>query len=129
MCGCESSSVHSSIKNVYTTNVSDNIKNGPNVPNNVGTIENSYYFSDKVFANSSDKNTTKLALKDVDFQNRILNSENVFNVDGLIEQGYYPQLNMSDCMPAQEYINLPEIEDADLVDVISSEVLEQNSDS
>ena len=36
----ESSSVHSSIKNVYTTNVSDNIKNGPNVPNNVGTIEN-----------------------------------------------------------------------------------------
>ena len=125
----ESSSVHSSIKNVYTTNVSDNIKNGPNVPNNVGTIENSYYFSDKVFANSSDKNTTKLALKDVDFQNRILNSENVFNVDGLIEQGYYPQLNMSDFMPAQEYINLPEIEDADLVDVISSEVLEQNSDS
>ena len=125
----ERSSVHSSIKNVYTTNVSDNIKNGPNVPNNVGTIENSYYFSDKVFANSSDKNTTKLALKDVDFQNRILNSENVFNVDGLIEQGYYPQLNMSDCMPAQEYINLPEIEDADLVDVISSEVLEQNSDS
>ena len=125
----ESSSVHSSIKNVYTTNVSDNIKNGPNVPNNVGTIENSYYFSDKVFANSSDKNITKLALKDVDFQNRILNSENVFNVDGLIEQGYYPQLNMSDCMPAQEYINLPEIEDADLVDVISSEVLEQNSDS
>ena len=125
----ESSSVHSSIKNVYTTNVSDNIKNGPNVPNNVGTIENSYYFSDKVFANSSDKNTTKLALKDIDFQNRILNSENVFNVDGLIEQGYYPQLNMSDCMPAQEYINLPEIEDADLVDVISSEVLEQNSDS
>ena len=125
----ERSSVHSGIKNVYTTNVSDNIKNGPNVPNNVGTIENSYYFSDKVFANSSDKNTTKLALKDVDFQNRILNSENVFNVDGLIEQGYYPQLNMSDCMPAQEYINLPEIEDADLVDVISSEVLEQNSDS
>ena len=125
----ERSSVHSSIKNVYTTNVSDNIKNGPNVPNNVGTIENSYYFSDKVFANSSDKNTTKLALKDVDFQNRILNSENVFNVDGLIEQGYYPQLNMSDCMPAQEYLNLPEIEDADLVDVISSEVLEQNSDS
>ena len=125
----ERSNVHSSIKNVYTTNVSDNIKNGPNVPNNVGTIENSYYFSDKVFANSSDKNTTKLALKDVDFQNRILNSENVFNVDGLIEQGYYPQLNMSDCMPAQEYINLPEIEDADLVDVISSEVLEQNSDS
>ena len=125
----ESSGVHSSIKNVYTTNVSDNIKNGPNVPNNVGTIENSYYFSDKVFANSSDKNTTKLALKDIDFQNRILNSENVFNVDGLIEQGYYPQLNMSDCMPAQEYINLPEIEDADLVDVISSEVLEQNSDS
>jgi len=125
----EKNNEYSSIKNVYTTNISSNIKNGPNVPNGSGTVENSYYFSDKVFTNSSDKNTTKLALKDVDFQNKILNSENAFNVDNLIEQGYYPQLNMPTCMPAQEYINLPEIEDADLVDVISSEVLEQNSDS
>jgi len=125
----EGNNGYSSINNVYTTNISSNIKNGPNIPKGSGTVENSYYFSDKVFTNSSDKNTTKLALKDVDFQNRILNSENAFNVDNLIEQGYYPQVNMPDCMPAQEYINLPKIEDADLVDVISSEVLEQNSDS
>jgi len=125
----EGNNGYSSIKNVYTTNISSSIKNGPNIPKGSGTVENSYYFSDKVFTNSSDKNTTKLALKDVDFQNRILNSENAFNVDNLIEQGYYPQVDMTDCMPAQEYINLPEIEDADLVDVISSEVLEQNSDS
>ena len=120
---------NSNIKNVYSVNISDDIKNGPNIATNSGNVENSYYFADKVFANSWDKNTTKVALKDVDFQNKILNLEDAFNVDELINQGYYPQLKMPDCMPSQEYIKLPEIEDADLVDVISAEVLEQNSDS
>ena len=35
MCGCESSSVKSRIKMCILQYVSDNIKNGPNVPNNV----------------------------------------------------------------------------------------------
>ena len=120
---------YSKIKNVYSTNISNDIKNGPNISTNSGIVENSYYFADNVFANSCDKNTTKLALKDIDFQNKLLNSENAFNVDELINQGYYPQLKMPDCMPTQEYIKLPEIEDDDLVDIISTEVLEQNSDS
>ena len=32
-------------------------------------------------------------------------------------------------MPAQEYIKLPEVEDKDLIDIVSTDILEQNSDN
>jgi len=125
-------SSYSTVKNVYSVNISDGIIKqdaGPNITNNSGIVENSYYFSDKTFSNSSDRNTTKLALWDIDFQNKVLNSENAFNVDEFVKQGYYPHLNMPDCMPAQEYIKLPEVEDKDLIDIVSTDILEQNSDN
>ena len=34
---------------------------------------------------------------------------------------------MPDCMPAQEYVELPEVEDSDLPDILSTEVLENNN--
>ena len=120
------------VQNVYSVNISDGIIKqdaGPNVTYNSGTVENSYYFSDKTFSNTSDRNTTKLSLWDKDFQNKVLNSEKAFNVDELVEKGYYPHLNMPDCMPAQEYIELPEVEDKDLVDIVSTDILEHNSDN
>ena len=36
---------------------------------------------------------------------------------------------MPECMPTQEYIELPEVEDADLADILSTEVLEQGSNT
>ncbi len=87
--------------------------------------KNNYYFG-KQEVNSNNQKTSMLSLKETTFQNQILNSENAFNVDELIEQGYYPQLNFPDCMPNQTYIKLPEIEDADLPDILSSEVIEEN---
>ena len=120
------------VQNVYSVNISDGIIKqdaGPNVTHNSGTVENSYYFSDKTFSNTSDRNATKLSLWDKDFQNKVLNSEKAFNVDELVEKGYYPHLNMPDCMPAQEYIELPEVEDKDLVDIVSTDILEHNSDN
>ena len=87
--------------------------------------KNNYYFG-KQEVNSNNQKTSMLSLKEASFQNQILNSENAFNVDELIEQGYYPQLNFPDCMPNQTYIKLPEIEDADLPDILSSEVIEEN---
>ena len=122
----------SAVQNVYSVNISDGIIEqdaGPNVTGNTGIVENSYYFSNKTFTNSDDRNTTKLALWDKDFQNKVLNSENAFNVDELVKQGYYPHLNMPDCMPAQEYIKLPEVEDKDLIDIVSTDIIEQNSDN
>ena len=94
-----------------------------------GTIENSYYFSDKIFNNTRDIKSSELALYDIEFQNKIINSENRFNVESLIEQGYFPWLNFENCMPKQQFIELPELKDEDLADVISVEILEKNNDS
>ena len=93
------------------------------------TTENIYYFYGDTKNNKRNSKTTPLALWDTTFQNQILNSDNAFNVDELVEQGYYPQVNMPDCMPNQEYIELPEVEDKDLADILSTEVLEQGSNT
>ena len=36
---------------------------------------------------------------------------------------------MPDVMPEQEYIELPDVEDADLPDILSTKVLEQGTDT
>ena len=102
---------------------------GPNVWAGYGTIENSYYFSDKIFNNTKDIKASEFALYDIEFQNKIINSENRFNVASLIKQGYFPWLNFENCMPKQQFIKLPELKDEDLADVISVEILEKNNDS
>ena len=121
------------IKNVYSVDIDESITNlnaGPNIYNNSNRkTENIYYFDERTFNNQYELKSTKLALKDVNFQNQILNSDNAFNVEEMVSDGYYPQLNMPDCMPTQEYIKLPEVEDADLPDILSTEVLEQGSNS
>ena len=126
-------SENASIKNVYSVDIDESITNlnaGPNIYNNANRkTENIYYFDERTFNNQYELKSTKLALKDVNFQNQILNSDNAFNVDEMVSDGYYPQLNMPDCMPTQEYIKLPEVEDADLPDILSTEVLEQGSNS
>ena len=117
-------------ENIYSvgSGYNGNLSNGPTVYSGVkNLVNNAYYFANAIFNNSLNKTTTKLALKDVNFQNNILNSENQFNVDELIKQGYYPQIKMPDCMESQEYIELPEIEDADLPDILYTEVLEQGT--
>ncbi len=119
-------------KNIYSTgNITNcDTSNGINIWQTRGsgfTIENSYYMSDNTSTVSYDKKTTKLALYDVEFQNKILNEENCFEVENNIEGGYYPHLKLNDCMPQQEYIPLPEVEDKDLADIIDSEILEQTS--
>ncbi len=126
-------SENASIKNVYSVDIDESITNlnaGPNIYNNANRkTDNIYYFDERTFNNQYELKSTKLALKDVNFQNQILNSDNAFNVDEMVSDGYYPQLNMPDCMPTQEYIKLPEVEDADLPDILSTEVLEQGSNS
>ena len=121
------------IENIYSVDIDDSISNlttGPNIYNNASkNSENIYYFDDKIFTSQYELKSTKLALWDTTFQNQILNSENAFNVDELINQGYYPQLNMPDCMPTQEYFELPEVADKDLADILSTEVLEQGSNT
>ena len=117
-------------ENIYSvgSGYNGNLSNGPTIYSGVqNLVNNAYYFANAIFNNSLNKTTTKLALKDVNFQNNILNNENQFDVDELINQGYYPQIKMPDCMESQEYIELPEIEDADLPDILYTEVLEQGT--
>ena len=92
--------------------------------------ENVYYIADDIYANS--QYTTKiseLTLRSKTFQNETINTTDMFEVDSLIDLGYYPQVKMDDCMPAQEYIPLPEVSNENLADVISTTVIESSDDS
>ena len=117
------------INNVYTVGLGTGyqIEKNANSGNGGGRVSNSYYINDEIFKGTADLKTTEKVLYDTNFQNNVLNSENKFEVDELINQKYYPQLKMPECMPRQDYISLPEVEDADLPDVVSTTVLEQEN--
>ena len=124
---------NSIVKNCYSVGLINNVvtNGGPVIGNSYtgATTENIYYFYGETKNNKYNSKTTPLALWDTNFQNQILNSDNAFNVDELVNQGYYPQLNMPDCMPNQDYLELPEVEDKDLPDILSTKVLEQGSNT
>ena len=124
---------NSIVKNCYSVGLRNNVvtNGGPVIGNNTNgaTTENIYYFYGDTKNNTYNSKTTPLALWDTTFQNQILNSDKAFNVDELVEQGYYPQVNMPDCMPNQDYLELPEVEDKDLPDILSTKVLEQGSNT
>ena len=109
----------------------DDFTYGPTIYNVTKSqnIENIYYFADRVFGNSNNQKSTPVALWDNNFQNNILNSENSFVVDDLVNNGYYPQLNMPECMPNQKFMELPEVQDKDLPDILATEVLETQNES
>ena len=123
---------NSKLENVYSVGLGDaySLGYGPNIwYSERKQIKNSYYFNDEIFTSPYNQKTTKLALWDKSFQNEILNSENAFDVDGLVEKGYYPQIDMPECMPKQKYIELPKVEDKDLPDILSTKVLENSHNS
>ena len=117
-------------KNLYSVGYGKNvtISLGPTI-GVANKSENVYYFADKIFTNTANKKNTPLALWDVTFQEQILNSDGEFNVENLIEQGYYPQINWPKCMPKQAYIKLPEVKDKDLPDIVSTEILENTNNT
>ena len=120
------------VSNVYSVGIGEGyrVTSGPNISNSENTnIQNNYYFADEIFTSKFNTKTTKLALWDLNFQNQLINDEGAFNVNELVGAGYYPHLNMPDCMPNQEYIKLPEVENKDLADILSTEVLEQGSNN
>ena len=118
------------VNNVYSVqlNQESTVTKGPNICSNLGSANNSYYFSDKIY-NSTDIKSSELALYDVNFQNKLLNSYSKFNVDEYIDKGYFPQISMPECMPLQTYISLPEVKDEDLIDITSTEIIEQTNNT
>lgn len=116
-------------ENIYTVGIGTGyqLEKNANTGRGGGRINNSYYINDKEFKGTADKKITEKLLYDSDFQNNVLNSDNQFEVDSLITSGYYPQLKLNDCMPRQDYNLLPEITEADLPDVLSTEIIEQEN--
>ena len=116
------------VENIYSVGIGD-LKKNPNVYQNRLEVNNSYYFAEKIVPSEVDQLATKLALRGTNFQNQMLNNEEAFNVNELIGYGFYPHLNMNSCMPHQDYIELPEVQDEDLPDILSSEVIEEGTNT
>lgn len=89
------------------------------------STSNVYYASDFIYQGKYSNKISKLALRDDEFQDKMLNSDNQFDIDSLVPYGYYPQLIWPDSMPTQDYISLPTIEDDDLIDVTTVDKVEQ----
>lgn len=121
--------------NSYSVESSDSINTNlitqdPNI-GKVGGIRknNLYYVSDRTYGGTYSNKVSKLALYDTTFQNQVLNTYDGFDVDHYVSLGYYPQVILNDCMPKQDWIELPKITDGDLVDVTSVEEIENNGDN
>ena len=120
------------VEKIYTVGLGNiyDLNHSPNVRfNNSKKVNNSYYIGDITFKGETDKKITNKVLWDTHFQNNILNTENNWEVNELIEMGYYPQLKLSDCMPRQEYLVLPEMTDADLPEILFAETLENTNNT
>lgn len=124
------------IKNAYS--VEDSTKTITNLSSrdpNLGRFgsanaSNLYYVSDTTYSTNYSRKLSKLALWNSDFQNKLFNSEdNIFEVKDYVSLGYYPQLIMNDCMPNQEWIPLPSVDNKDLIDVTYTEELVNKGNS
>ena len=121
------------VRNVYSVGMGKNLldlNHGPNIYSKISkNIYNNYYFTDEIFTSELELKVSDLSLWDAEFQNQVLNSEGVFIIDELINEGYYPQIIMPECMPSQEFIKLPEVNDNDLPDILSTKILEQGTNN
>lgn len=125
---------NSIVRNIYSVDTDGSIQNrlyGPNVGTlNSATAENIYYFADKTLSTETSSSYrevkgNKTLLRNEEFQNRMLNSSNAFNMEDTVNRDYYPHLYMPSCMPTQEYIYIPEAEDRELIDVLNAEETER----
>lgn len=121
------------IQNAYAVGEinSNNTSGDPNVGYVSGrvTASNLFYSSNSIYNSNYSQKISNVAVNDANFQNKVLNEENAFIVDELVNNGYYPQLNWPKSMPYQDLIELAPVEDSDLLDIISTEVIESNIES
>ena len=109
------------MSNVYTYTSGENRTLTRDANIGIGTNvsgKNIFYISDEIYNPAPSLKVPKSALRDKDFH-EALNGDDKFNIDDFVEFGFFPQIIWPDCMPNQDYIELPEVNDADLVDIIS----------
>ena len=87
-----------------------------------------FYASNIIYPGKYSQKVSPLALSDVYFQKKTLNTYGKFLIEENVTKGYYPHVIFNECMPRQELIELKQVEDSDLVDIISSETIETSGD-
>lgn len=97
---------------------------GPAIGTNVNSSKNVFYWNEAGFDYTASTRQTRIGLEslyDYSWQQSLLG--NVFDTQP-VEVGFYPQVIMSEEVPAQEYIPLPGKANVQPVEIVSSSVLE-----
>ena len=104
-------------------NETKNIAVGPAVGTFDGRSSNVYYWNetDTDYTNTKQKRIGLESLYDYGWQAELLGSQ--FNTSN-VEVGYYPHVKLSDELPSQPNLPLPERASANLVEFVSAEVVE-----
>lgn len=104
------------------------LRYGPAVGSQGGMLQtNAYYISEgSTYTNTYNAKVTKETLYDPLWHKAVLGD--MFETEEPVLLGYYPQLKLPDCMPAQPYLPLPELDVANTVDLASVMVEEQYED-
>lgn len=92
------------------------------------SIKNGYYMSDHTYTGVGEQKVFPLTLRSVEFQKDILGEDN-FNIDEMMEFGYYPHLKFSSTkMPNQPYIDLPEADDNE-IDIVYTDIISKTDNT
>lgn len=113
------------LRNMYTTQAPKNYtpETGPAVGSNYGKVSDIYYIDTKLRNNTSNERIGLNQLHSVSFQNRVLNSENKFDVDRFVYNGYYPQIEFENSnMPQQALRAIESMPKSDKVEYIDYKV-------
>ncbi|MGI6606063.1 MAG: GLUG motif-containing protein [Peptococcia bacterium] len=121
------------VKNTFTTGevyfggVND-LRYGPAVGSQGGMLQTGAYYisASSTYTNTYNGKVTKETLYDPLWHDAVLG--HMFETEEPVLLGYYPQLKMPDCMPAQPYLPLPELDVANNVNLASVMVEEQYED-
>ena len=120
------------IENVYTTGEVNTINQavGPVVGyvRSTAELNNVYYLNDNVYTTLNQNKIPVAAISDLSFQKGVLKSG--FNIDEMIELGYYPQVKYTyDKMPKQDFIELPKVDDRSVIEILNIEVVSKTNNS
>ena len=130
--GLASYETYGTVKNIYTTGSVSTINQsvGPIVGyiRSMAEFNNAYYMNDSIYTTLNQNRVPAAAIADLSFQKSVLKSG--FNIDEMVELGYYPHVAFTyEKMPKQDYIELPKVEDKDLVDILNIEVESQTNNT
>ena len=115
---------NSTISNCYSYNTNEDPLR-PKTVDPLFTLSGGKNYSDLYYASKDNyselysKKIDESYFSNVDFQNKAINTDNMFLVDEAWKASIFPQLKMPEFMPVQEYIPLPKAGDVSEVDFLS----------